>query len=168
MKSIMRKVAIKELVTLSRNEKITLVQELWDDIASGKDINDIPLSHRRTLERTLKNITSGKTTFHEWKDVKKKYVPKACSFAVRISDEAIQDIDESYIWYDFQQTGLGEVFANTIDKSFRTISRNPELSAIIFKGLRKYTLPKFPFSIYYKANTKKRCNRNYQDIASQT
>jgi putative addiction module component (TIGR02574 family) len=69
----MRKVAIKELQTLSRKEKITLVQELWDDIASGKDINDIPLSHRRELERTLKNISLGKTAFHEWKDVRKKY-----------------------------------------------------------------------------------------------
>ncbi len=28
------------------------------------------------------------------------------NFIVKVSDEAIQDIDESYIWYDFQQTGL--------------------------------------------------------------
>jgi plasmid stabilization system protein ParE len=76
------------------------------------------------------------------------------TFVVRVSDEAIQDIDESYIWYDFQQTGLGDTFAEIIDKSFRTIARNPDSFIVVFKGLRKYTLPKFPFNIYYRVNTK--------------
>lgn len=72
----MRKAAINELKKLSRNQKITLVQELWDDIASDKDMDTIPLSHRRALERTLKNIGSGKTAFHDWKEVKRKYFPR--------------------------------------------------------------------------------------------
>jgi putative addiction module component (TIGR02574 family) len=72
----MTKVAMKELKSLSRNEKITLVQKLWDEIASGKDINDISPAHRKELEQTLKNISSGKTAFHDWKDVRKKYFSK--------------------------------------------------------------------------------------------
>jgi putative addiction module component (TIGR02574 family) len=68
---------IEELKNLSRRQKISLVQLLWDDIASEKDIYNIPATDRRTLERTLKNIAAGKTNFHDWKEVRRKYFSKA-------------------------------------------------------------------------------------------
>jgi toxin ParE1/3/4 len=76
------------------------------------------------------------------------------SFAIRISDEAISDIDESYIWYDFQQSSLGDDFANTIDNSFRILSLNAQSFPIVHKNIRKYVLPRFPFNIYYRINVR--------------
>ncbi len=58
---------------LNREEKIELVQELWDDISSAPPSTDIPEEHRKILEETLKRIDDGKSQFSIWEEVKVKY-----------------------------------------------------------------------------------------------
>ena len=71
---VMTKEKIKEILSLSREEKIELVQTLWDDISTQTpSANEIPEEHKKLLERTLHRISKGETQFNKWEDVKAKY-----------------------------------------------------------------------------------------------
>ncbi len=49
---------ISEITKLSTPEKILLVEDLWNDIASDKSSVPIPQSHKKELDRRLKNYKS--------------------------------------------------------------------------------------------------------------
>ncbi len=61
---------------LSRDEKIELVQLLWDDISADIAQTEITDDHKRQLEETSKNISSGKTTFRTWEEARAKYITR--------------------------------------------------------------------------------------------
>ncbi len=69
----MTKQQLKEILNLSKEEKIELVQALWDDIASDKSEHLIPKEHKKLLEQTLRRITEGESQFKEWNEIKEKY-----------------------------------------------------------------------------------------------
>ena len=69
----MTKSQLSNLHNLSREEKIELVQLLWDDIASSQSSNEISEEHKKKLEQTLNNIKTGKTDFRSWEEAKAKY-----------------------------------------------------------------------------------------------
>jgi toxin ParE1/3/4 len=50
-----------------------------------------------------------------------------------LSEEAENDILESYVWYEQQRAGLGEEFLKSLDKALISISKNPESYRIRFK-----------------------------------
>lgn len=72
-----------------------------------------------------------------------------------ISADAEKDIDESFIWYELQQHGLGERFISVLDESFIYICESPEAYPLVFKNIKKHVLRKFPFNIYYRIDSSK-------------
>ncbi|MCX6290419.1 MAG: addiction module protein [Bacteroidetes bacterium] len=64
---------LKEILSLTREEKIALVQTLWDDISSDQSNSSIPEEHKILLEQTLQRIAEGKSQFLQWNEVKEKY-----------------------------------------------------------------------------------------------
>jgi putative addiction module component (TIGR02574 family) len=69
----MTKNQIAELHRLSKQEKIELVQMLWEDIAHDIDFNDLPEDHKAILEERLALMKQGKAEFKSWEDVQEKY-----------------------------------------------------------------------------------------------
>jgi plasmid stabilization system protein ParE len=69
-----------------------------------------------------------------------------------LSSEAEQDIDEAFLWYEIQSPGLGNKFISCVDEGFEYIAKHPEAFPILYRGLRKHILKKFPFNIYYRTN----------------
>src|SRR6266498_701054 len=75
------------------------------------------------------------------------------TFKVFLSDNAENDLDEAFIWYETQNEGLGKEFIYYINEGFDYIRRRPNSSSDIFEGiLRRHIISKFPFSIYYFFN----------------
>jgi len=64
---------LKEILNLSKEEKIELVQTLWDSISAGEDNPEIPKEHIKILKERLNRIDSGETRVRDWEEVKKKY-----------------------------------------------------------------------------------------------
>jgi toxin ParE1/3/4 len=46
-------------------------------------------------------------------------------YKIRISTEAENDIKEAFLWYEYNQAGLGDDFIRNIEESFKSISKNP-------------------------------------------
>jgi len=70
----MEKTLIKELSQLNKNEKLLLVEALWDSIASDPEEVDVPDHHKSILEQRLKTIEEDKNNGSSWKEVRQKYL----------------------------------------------------------------------------------------------
>ncbi len=70
----MDKTLIKELSQLNKNEKLLLVEALWDSIASDPEEVEVPDHHKSILEQRLKTLEEDKKNGSSWKEVRKKYL----------------------------------------------------------------------------------------------
>jgi len=70
----MEKTLINELSRLNNNEKLLLVEALWDSIASDPEEVDVPDHHKSILEQRLKTLEEDKKNGSSWKEVRQKYL----------------------------------------------------------------------------------------------
>lgn len=73
----------------------------------------------------------------------------AKQYSVVLSGDAEIDIMEGYLWYEEQESGLGEKFLNEIDQAFVKIVNHPTFFHFEKKGLRCYVLKQFPYKVLY-------------------
>jgi len=71
-------------------------------------------------------------------------------FDIELSEEAIEDFDNSYNFYYEDSFKVAETFFKQIDICFDAIKQNPTSFPIVHKDVRKYVVKKFPFLIYYR------------------
>lgn len=70
----MEKTLINELSQLNKNEKLLLVEVLWDSIASDPEEVEVPDHHKSILEQRLKTLEKDKKNGSSWKEVRQKYL----------------------------------------------------------------------------------------------
>jgi len=66
--------------------------------------------------------------------------------------DTLNEIIESYNWYESKTQGLGNDFIAELESSFRIIMELPETWPAISGKLRRYLLNKFPFGVVYQHN----------------
>jgi len=81
-------------------------------------------------------------------------------YKIELSDQAEEDFENAYQYYNQESKKAAERFYNEVNASFEKIAENPELYSKTDYDLRKYVLQKFPFVIYYK------CKENTVQIVS--
>ena len=59
------------------------------------------------------------------------------------------DIAEAFRWYESRSAGLGHEFLRAVRVAFAAIERAPEQYPIAVDDIRKVTLRRFPYVIYY-------------------
>ncbi|MGH9324935.1 MAG: type II toxin-antitoxin system RelE/ParE family toxin [Vicinamibacteria bacterium] len=67
-----------------------------------------------------------------------------------IRPAAAAEIDEAYLWYESQRTGLGEEFLVEVNGALDTIREMPELYAVVHRDTRRAMLVRFPYSLLYR------------------
>lgn len=77
------------------------------------------------------------------------------SFTLLVKDEAEEDLQSAYDWYEEQQFGLGDTFLNQIDQSFNEILNNPKAFQKRYKKVRMNFTQQFPFGVHYKIEQNK-------------
>lgn len=70
----MEKTLINELSQLSKNEKLLLVEALWDSIATDPEEVSVPDHHKTILEKRLQTLEEDKKNGSSWKEVRRKYL----------------------------------------------------------------------------------------------
>ena len=55
------------------------------------------------------------------------------TLAVVFRPEAKSDLLETRDWYERQQVGLGEAFANSVDETVERIEAMPHMYAVVFR-----------------------------------
>ncbi len=70
----MKDTLIKELTRLSTNEKLLLIEALWDSIASDPDQVEIPEHHKTILEERLKTLEQDKSNGTSRNELRDEYL----------------------------------------------------------------------------------------------
>ena len=60
------------------------------------------------------------------------------------------DLEAGRQWYEKKRRGLGSDFLLCVDDAFERIQQNPESPAIVYRGVRRVLIRRFPYIIYYR------------------
>lgn len=63
--------------------------------------------------------------------------------------EAEADVSTAFNWYEVQQTGLGIDFLSKVDDACNTICDGPHRLAVLFRGIRRLPINRFPYGVFY-------------------
>ncbi len=69
---------------------------------------------------------------------------------VKLDPDAQAEFDESYDFYEGRQAGLGERFADQVQRVLDRIAVNPALHAAVLGTVRKAVVRQFPFVVLYR------------------
>lgn len=67
-----------------------------------------------------------------------------------IRPKAAADIEEAFLWYEKQRSGLGIEFLTAVDQALDDILENPRLHRVLHRETRRATLQRFPYSLFYR------------------
>lgn len=63
--------------------------------------------------------------------------------------EADRELEEAAVWYERQQSGLGEDFLVEFERTLNRIVEDPVRWRIFYNGNRKLNFDRFPYAIVY-------------------
>jgi plasmid stabilization system protein ParE len=64
--------------------------------------------------------------------------------------DAVVEFNEAFDWYETRSPGLGDTFAEQIRQTIDVICRLPLLSKIVFENVRRRSVRRFPYMIFYQ------------------
>lgn len=68
----------------------------------------------------------------------------------RLRPELIEDVAESFAWYESQAEGVGHEFIRAFFAAVARTARQPGLARVVHDGFRRVRLRRFPHSLYYR------------------
>lgn len=63
---------------------------------------------------------------------------------------AVADVGAAYQWYETQRPGLGDEFLDELREAERRIGRSPGGFRLIYRGVRRHLLRRFPYQLLYR------------------
>lgn len=73
-------------------------------------------------------------------------------FQLKIDTDALNDIQETFEWYETQLKGLGLRYKTQAKKQINSLKKDPYLFNIKYNEIRCRKIEKFPFLIHYLIN----------------
>lgn len=73
-------------------------------------------------------------------------------FQLKIDTDALNDIQETFEWYELKLTGLVLRYKIQAKKQINSLKKDPYLFSIKYNEIRCKKIEKFPFLIHYQIN----------------
>ena len=73
-------------------------------------------------------------------------------FQLKIDTDALNDIQETFEWYELKLKGLGLRYKTQAKKQINSLKKDPYLFSIKYNEIRCRKIEKFPFLIHYLIN----------------
>ena len=68
---------------------------------------------------------------------------------IQISEEALQDLNEGFLFYEAQQIGLGDYFVSSLRSDIERLKIAGGTHRIVFEDYYRLICSVFPFAVYY-------------------
>lgn len=65
-------------------------------------------------------------------------------------EEALQDVGDSYEFYETRKERLGEQFLSELESILSSIQKHPTSFPKVIRNLRKVSMNRFPFAVIYE------------------
>ena len=69
--------------------------------------------------------------------------------AIRISDDALEDLDEGFWFYESQERGLGDYFATCLRADIESLRLLAGVHPLVYQDYHRLLGKVFPFGIFY-------------------
>ena len=69
-----------------------------------------------------------------------------------INPDAVLDVEDAANWYESQEPGLGIEFLLELDSAIDLAAEAPDHYEVLYQGVRRVLLQRFPFSVYFVSN----------------
>ena len=69
---------------------------------------------------------------------------------VVVRPAAAADIDEAYLWYEGQRTGLGHEFLAAAQTLIDAVAQYPLRYPVVRRDTRRALLRRFPYAVYFR------------------
>lgn len=125
---------VTTIFDLSPDEKLQLVEDLWDDLAATPDVVPVHDWQKRELARRKENLMKNPASGMTWDELKHGSA-NAMAAKIVLAPEAEQDMDEGYAWYEERRAGLGEEFLSHCGSVHRSHSPNAKIAPLHFRGV---------------------------------
>ncbi len=66
------------------------------------------------------------------------------------TEEAGDEVAESYTWYESREPGLGEDFLRCVEACVFNIRRHPHIHPIAVEEFRRALVRRFPYEVFYE------------------
>jgi plasmid stabilization system protein ParE len=77
-------------------------------------------------------------------------------FEILVSEDAENDLNNIWRWYEGQKLGLGKAFISSFEKTLEMLGAFPQSKTKIKFNLHRCLLHKFPFVVYYLVDRKEK------------
>lgn len=77
------------------------------------------------------------------------------TLAVEFRRAARSEFIEAAARYELRRSNLGAEFISEIERCIALAADQPQLFAVVHEGLRRVTAERFPYSVYFKAETQR-------------
>ncbi len=68
---------------------------------------------------------------------------------LRISEEALQDLNDGFLFYEAQQAGLGDYFASCLRADIEGLRVYAGIHRVVYRDYHRLLSRVFPFGIFY-------------------
>lgn len=68
---------------------------------------------------------------------------------------AQRELDQAFDWYEKQETGLGDRFAEEVRTAARLVCEKPDLHPIIYRDVRAQRVRIYPYRLIYRVRAAK-------------
>lgn len=68
---------------------------------------------------------------------------------VRISEDALQDLNDGFLFYETQQAGLGDYFATCLRADIESLRLYGGIHRIVYRDYHRLLSRVFPYGIFY-------------------
>ena len=69
---------------------------------------------------------------------------------VLIRPAAAADIEDAFLWYEGQRSGLGLEFRAELKATLDRLAANPSLYQVVHRATRRALLRRFPYGVFYR------------------
>jgi hypothetical protein len=68
---------------------------------------------------------------------------------IAITSDALEDLNEGFLFYDLQEAGLGEYFSDSLKSDIEGLKVTGGIHRLAYKDYRRALSRIFPYAIYY-------------------
>ena len=68
---------------------------------------------------------------------------------IRISEDALQDLNDGFLFYDAQQVGLGDYFASCLRADIEGLRVYGGIHRVVYRDYHRLISRLFPYGIFY-------------------
>ncbi len=72
---------------------------------------------------------------------------------IRISDEALHDLNEGFLFYEAQQEGLGDYFTASLRSDIEALRMSAGTHRLVYRDYRRILSRVFPHGIFYTCSS---------------